>query len=150
MNSNRPLKIEDVKKPELTEGAHPFAEEEPEGEQADAQAPVDYRGAYEVAGKSTGLLLLIMATTGFLASALPLTRYFWPDSGWLLGVFGWLVSWIIALPTLVFAVNDLKSIRLGRYTDQGKWMVSLSFWLTLLTVVNSIATVVVVLFFDAG
>ncbi|MEW4561690.1 hypothetical protein AB1K70_04145 [Bremerella sp. JC770] len=150
MNANRPLKIDDVKKPELAEGAHPFAEEEAEGKDADAQAPVDYRGAYETVGQSTGLLLLIMAATGFLASALPLTRYIWADTGWLLGLFGWLVSWIIALPTLVFAVNDLRAIRLGRYTDQGKWLVSLAFWLTLLTVVNSVATVVLVLVFGAG
>jgi len=150
MNSNRPLKLDDLKKPELTAGKHQFAEEEPEGEEADAQAPVDYRGAYETVGKSTGLLLLIMAVTGFIASALPLTRYYWPDEGWLLGVFGWLISWIIALPALVFASNDLKSINLGRYTDQGKWMVSLAFWLALLTVVNSITTVVVVLVFNTG
>jgi len=150
MSSNRPLKIDDVKKPELAEGAHPFAEEEPEGQQADVQAPVDYRGAYETVGKSTGLLLLIMAMTGFVASALPLTRYLWADTGWLLGLFGWLVSWIIALPTLVFAVNDLRAIRLGRYTDQGKWMVTLAFWLTLLTVVNSVATVVILLVFGTG
>ncbi|QDU76201.1 hypothetical protein Pan97_32460 [Bremerella volcania] len=150
MSSNRPLKIDDIKKPELAEGAHPFAEEEPEGKQADAHAPVDYRGAYETAGKSNGVLLLSMALTGFVASALPLSRYGWPEMGWQLGLFGWLVSWIIALPALVFAVNDLKAIRLGRYTDQGKWMVTLAFWLTLLTVVNSIATVVVVLVFGAG
>ncbi|PQO25451.1 hypothetical protein C5Y96_24220 [Blastopirellula marina] len=149
MNSNRPLKIDDIKKPELAEGAHPFAEEEPEGEQANANAPVDYRGAYETVGKSTGVLLLIMTITGFVASALPLSRYFLPEAGWQLGLFGWLVSWIIALPALVFAVNDLKAIRLGRYTDQGKWMVSLSFWLALLTVVNSISTAVVILVFGA-
>lgn len=149
MNSNRPLKIDDIKKPELAEGAHPFAEEEPEGKQADANAPVDYRGAYETVGKSTGVLLLIMTVTGFAASAMPLTRYFWPEAGWQLGVFGWLVSWIIALPALVFAVNDLKAIRLGRYTDEGKWMVSLAFWLSLLTIVNSISTAVVISFFGA-
>ena len=150
MSSNRPLKIDDIKKPELTAGAHPFAEEEPEGRQADTQAPVDYRGAYETVGKSTGVLLLLMAVTGFLASTLPLTGTYWLDAGWLLGLFGWLVSWIIALPTLVFAVNDLKSIRLGRFTDQGKWMVSLAFWLALLSIVNSLATVGVILFFGAG
>lgn len=149
MNSNRPLKIDDIKKPELTEGAHPFAEEEPEGKQADASVPVDYRGAYETTGKSTGLLLLFMTITGFAASALPLSRYLVPEAGWQLGLFGWLVSWIIALPALVFAVNDLKAIRLGRYTDQGKWMVSLAFWLSLLTIVNSITTVVVILVFGA-
>lgn len=149
MNSNRPLKIDDIKKPELTEGAHPFAEEEPEGNQADASVPVDYRGAYETTGKSTGLLLLFMTITGFAASALPLSRYLVPEAGWQLGLFGWLVSWIIALPALVFAVNDLKAIRLGRYTDQGKWMVSLAFWLSLLTIVNSITTVVVILVFGA-
>lgn len=149
MNSNRPLKIDDIKKPELTEGAHPFAEEEPEGNQADSSVPVDYRGAYETTGKSTGLLLLFMTITGFAASALPLSRYLVPEAGWQLGLFGWLVSWIIALPALVFAVNDLKAIRLGRYTDQGKWMVSLAFWLSLLTIVNSITTVVVILVFGA-
>ncbi|MBA2113949.1 hypothetical protein [Bremerella alba] len=150
MNSKRPLKIDDIKKPELTEGAHPFAEEKPQGKESNAQAPVDYRGAYETAGRSAGVLLLIMAITAFVASAFPLSRYYWPDTGWLLGVFGWLVSWIIALPTLVFASNDLKSIQLGRFTDQGKWMVTLAFWLSLLTVVNSIATVVMVSVFSAG
>lgn len=150
MSPNRPLKLDDVKKPELTEGAHPFAEEKPEGNEADAQAPVDYRGAYVNAGKSNGVLLLSMTLTGFVASALPLSRYIWPETGWQLALFGWFVSWIIALPALVFAVNDLKAIRLGRYTDQGKWMVTLAFWLTLLTVVNSITTAAVVLFFDAG
>lgn len=150
MTSNRPLKIDDVKKPELTEGAHQFADAEPEGKEADAQAPVDYRGAYETVGNPTGVLLLCMAIIGFVASALPVSRVYWTDAGWLVGFFGWLVSWIICLPTLVFAANDLKSIRLGRLTNRGQWMVSLAFWLSLLTVVNSMATVFVILFFGAG
>lgn len=150
MNSNRPLKIDDIKKPELTEGAHPFAEKKAEGDQANVQAPVDYRGAFETVGRSTGVLLLIMAITGLMASALPLSRYYWTEEGWLLGIFGWLVSWMIALPTLVIAVNDLKAIHLGRFTDEGKWMVTLAFWLSLLTVVNSIATTVIVLIFGGG
>lgn len=150
MNSNRPLNIDDVKKPVLTEGAHQFADAEPEGQEADASAPVDYRGAYETAGESTGVLLLSMASLGLIASLLPLSRYFWEEGGWLLSVFGWLVSWIIALPALVFAVNDLKAIRLGRYSERGKWMVTLAYWLTLITILNSVVTTVVVLFFDAG
>ncbi len=150
MSPNRPLKVDDIRKPELTEGAHPFAEEKPQGKEADANAPVDYTGAYEPAGQSSGGLLLIMAILGILASSLPLTTYIWLEAGWLLGIFGWLVSWIIALPTLVFASNDLRSIRLGRLIDHGKWMVSLAFCLSLLTVVISIATVAVFLFSSGG
>ena len=150
MSPNRPLKVDDIKKPELTEGAHPFAEEQPQGKQADAQAPVDYRGAYEAADQSSGALLLFMAIIGLLASALPMTGYVWPQAGWLLGTFGWLVSWIISLPTFIYANNSLKSIRLGRFIEKGQWLVWLAFWSSLLTIVISISTVVVVLFFNGG
>lgn len=150
MSPNRPLKVDDIKKPELTEGAHPFAEEQPQGKQADAHAPVDYTGAYEAAGQSSGGLLVIMSIIGLLASALPLTAYIWAQAGWLLGTFGWLVSWIIALPTFIYASNDLKSIRLGRFIEKGLGLVRAAFWLSLSTIVISISTVVVVLFFNGG
>lgn len=136
---NRPLKLDDIQKPDLTGQKNPFADEEiVDAKEADANAPVDYRGAYEPVENSHGWLILLVSLIGFGASVLPMTRYFLPPSySVLLGPFGWFVSWIIALPALMYSQADLKSIRLGRISEQGAWKTRVAFGTALLTLVNS-------------
>ncbi|GAA4437792.1 hypothetical protein [Bremerella cremea] len=144
--ANRPLKLDDIRPPDLSEGENPFAEDVAVGEEADVHAPADYRGAYETVSRSTGILLIIMALLGLTASAMPMLGFVWGDIGVALGFFGWLVGWLLALPTLVFAANDQKAIRLGRMTSRGQWLVHISFWLALLTLAILVGTVAGYLF----
>ena len=72
MPANRPLKLDDIKKPDLVAGDHQFQEEEPiDAQAANTDAPADYRGAYEMVGDPPAILLLTMSSFGLAASLLP-------------------------------------------------------------------------------
>ncbi|RCS54348.1 hypothetical protein DTL42_04165 [Bremerella cremea] len=149
--SNRPLKLDDLKKPDLAAGNNPFKDDlVEEGAEADVHAPADYRGAYEPKVNSNGPLLVTMALIGFLASALPIMRFFWPFVGSVLGIFGWIISLLIAPVTLTYAVADQKAIRLGKFTEQGAWLTNTAFWIALLAIVNAFVTVVSIFYFAAA
>lgn len=142
---NRPLKLDDLQKPTLAEGQNPFQDDlAEEGKEADVHAPADYRGAYETDGNSNGLLLFLMSLIGLLASILPLTLYFWPVVSGMLGLFGWVISLLIAPTVLAYAVADLKSVRLGKLSSQGAWFTNCAFWIALLSMVNAAAIVVLI------
>ncbi|PQO42466.1 hypothetical protein [Blastopirellula marina] len=144
---NRPLKLEDIQKPDLTGEKNPFAEEEiTDAKEADVNAPVDMRGAYEPVANSSGWLILLVSLVGFGASMLPLTRFFLPPGySVLLGPFGWFVSWIIALPTFMYSQAELKSIYLGRISEQGAWKTRSAFGISLLTILNSLVILALVI-----
>lgn len=144
MSPNRPLKLDDIKKPDLVAGDHQFREEEAiDAEVADVDAPADYTGAYEMTGDAPALTLFVMTLIGMAASLVPQLAFLLSDYiADAAAVLGWLLSVIIAFPAMIFAGNDLESIRLGRLSNKRHWMVRAAFWLAVLTVLSSAATVV--------
>lgn len=146
-NSNRPLRMDDLKKPDLAEGENPFRDElAEEGKEADVNAPADYRGAYETEANSRGIVLLLSSLVAFFASAMPMTRFSWPIASGLLGLFGWVLCLIIAPVALAYAVADLKAIRMGQLSGDGAWQTHCAFWISLLTILNAAATVVAIIY----
>lgn len=143
--SNRPLKLDDIQKPDLAAGNNPFKDDlAEEGAEADVHAPADYRGAYETAGNSSGYLLMVFSLIGLLASALPLTLFFWPVAGGVLGLLGWVIALLIAPLVLTYAVADMQAVHLGKLSSSGVWLSHTAFWIALLSLVNVVAIVVLI------
>ena len=126
--ANRPLKLEDVQRPEIPAGENPFAESNGEStaqSASDSHAAADYRGAYETSQKSFGrrYLGLTVFAAGLLGT--PVALLFFPWAGFLVlpiyilvGVACWLTSLVLTGPIFVLAHWELKAIRLGALTDR--------------------------------
>ncbi len=112
MPSNRPLKLGDIRKPDLAEGDNPFADRAQEDE-GSIHAPADYRGAYEVARAPWGSRLFALSGIACLGSLIASVPFWLGEWASLPAVLGGLSAWIIGLPTFLYALLELKGIRLG-------------------------------------
>src|SRR5688572_7879699 len=110
--ANRPLKLEDVQRPEIPAGENPFADSAAEPE-SNPHAAADYREAYETSQKSHGWTYMVLSVlaAGLLATPVwmllsPWIEYVLLPIAILLGIACWLTSLVLSGPIFVLAHRE--------------------------------------------
>ena len=103
-----------------------------------------YQPRFEVSQGHRGVLLLVLAITGFLGSLIGVSSL----SGW--WVLGWVFSFLAIVPAgcaLGLGSQDLRAMRLGAMDPKGQTLTQIAFWLGVLGVFSSLAMDATVLYF---
>lgn len=122
---NRPLRLSDVARPELSEGAaNPFSEEHDPQPEAPTQfaAGETYRaGEFETTVGHRGGFLLLIGIIGFFTSITPLAlAFFFSEDRELLLMIQPFVGLLFGMPAWLLARGDLRAMSVGAMDPSGR------------------------------
>ncbi|UUO04466.1 hypothetical protein M4951_13805 [Blastopirellula sp. J2-11] len=122
---NRPLRLDDIARPELGEGeANPFSESKdpPSGNEAKFAEGETYRvGDYEATVGHRGGFLLLIGLAAFCSSlGLLGMAYFYVDDRELLLLMQPFVALLFGLPSWLLGRSDLRAMQLGAMEQGGQ------------------------------